>query len=398
MKIIIFSDWHLGYKWKTEYEMDSYLHLDQAFKQIQEKDVDLVICCGDLFDVKDPSLDEIYEAIKLLNKVEIKNKINLKQKERILKIPMITIIGNHETKGKDHKCPAQLLEEMGFLKLLHCDHVSFDLEKISIFGMSGIPDKYAKDVLEKWKPTPKEEHYNMLLLHQTIKEYVPVEDDMIATISLANLPKGFDVIANGHLHWSTKEKINEKTTFLLPGSTIATQLKKIETEQKKGFFIIDTKTKEITFETIKNTRPFFNENISFKETTIKKVEEKIKETIENILAKDLPKKPLIRIILKGTLEDKETIKELDLNLIEKNYPGTYLSFGNKLQEKTIKENIQKLRELKSQNKDVSEISKELFLDLISKVKKDDFDYERLFDILRNKDLKKAKELVYEKIE
>lgn len=398
MKIAIISDWHLGYKWKTEFEMDSFAHLEQAFKQIKENNVDLIICCGDLFDVREPSLDEIYEAIKLLNKVDIENKINLKNENKLLKIPLLTIIGNHENRGKDHKSPVHLLEEMGFLKLLHCSNICLEENNVCVYGMSGVPEKYAKDILEKWSPSPKEENYNILLLHQTIKEYVPIDDEMVGTISLSNIPKGFDLVANGHLHWSDKKQLNEKTTFILPGSTITTQQKKIESNQDKGFFIINTKTKEIAFEKIENTRPSFYEPISFTETNIADVEEKVKKTIEEILTKDLEKKPLIRIMLKGTLKDGETIKELNLLGLEKKYPEIYLSFNNKLQEKTIKDNIQKLRELKSQNKDISEMSKEIFLETISQIKKDDFDYERLFDILKNNDLKKAKELIYEKID
>ncbi len=393
MRIVIISDWHLGYKWKTEFEMDSFLQLEQAFKQMQEKDVDLVVCCGDLFDVREPTLDEIYEAMRLLNKVNLENKIDLEYEQKKLKIPLLTIIGNHENRGKDHKSPVHLLEEMGFLRLLHCENVCFEDQKVCVHGMSGVPEKYAKDVLEKWNPVARDGYYNIVLLHQTIKEYVPIDDEMVATISLANLPINFDVIANGHLHWSTKEKINEKTTFLLPGSTIMTQMKKIESDKEKGFFIIDTKTKEIIFETIKNTRPGFYKTLEFKEARIEEIERKIKEEIEEVLKKDLNKKPLIRFILKGTLKEKEVVKELNLNDLEKTYDDVYLSFNNKIQEKNIKENIQKLRELKSQNKDVSEISKEIFLDVISKIKQDDFDYERLYEILKNNDLKKAKEFV-----
>jgi hypothetical protein len=44
------------------------------------------------------------------------------------------------------------------------------------------------------------------------------------------------------------------------------------------------------------------------------------------------------------------------------------------------------------------MSKEIFLETISQIKKDDFDYERLYTILKNNDLKKAKELVYEEID
>ena len=153
MKIAITSDWHLGYLWgDPKLEMDSFTHLSETFSIIKEEKVDLVLVSGDLFDKQTPVPEVFYEAINLFNKVIIENKLNLKTDEQILKIPMIGIPGNHEYRGKGYKSTIELLEIMGFIKYLHGDSIT--INNVSVFGLSGIPDKYALDVLKKWNPTP----------------------------------------------------------------------------------------------------------------------------------------------------------------------------------------------------------------------------------------------------
>jgi DNA repair exonuclease SbcCD nuclease subunit len=299
MKIAIFSDWHLGLNFGTDLEMDSFVQLSQAFSQIKEENIDLIITCGDLFDKTMPSHEVYYEAIHLLNQVNIDNHIKLKSRqERNLKIPMIGIIGNHEFRGKDFKSTVELLEVMNFLRVVHADSVTVekDLEKVTVFGLSGVPDRFAKDILDKWNPTPKDDSYNILLLHQSFKEYLPFESEEM--LSLSNLPKGFDIIANGHLHWKVVEQINEKTRFIMSGSTVSTQNKKIEADTDKGYFILDTKTNSLDFTAIKNTRKVFYKDLDLKKVTPEKIIEIITTEIEQLLEKKEDKKPLLRIILK----------------------------------------------------------------------------------------------------
>lgn len=400
MKIVIFSDWHLGLNFGTDLEMDSFVQLFQAFMQIKEEDVDLIITCGDLFDKQSPSHEVYFEAIHLLQKVDIENKINLKSRlERKLKIPMIGLIGNHEYKGKDYKSTVELLEVMDFLRVVHGDFITIDKDgkKINIFGLSGVPDRFFKDILEKWNPLPIEDNFNILLIHQSIKEYLPFEGDEI--ISLSNLPKGFDIIANGHLHWNVLEKLDEKTIFLMPGSTVATQNKKIEAENEKGFYIIDTKTKEITFKTIKNVRKTYYLDLDLKKCDVVEVKEKICQEIEKLKENSHEKKPFLRIRIKGELKNGFFIKDINFKEIEERYKEDfYISFSNKLQEQKLKESVEKLKEIQQNKGNVFEISKNIFFEQIKQTNiSKDFDYQRLFDLLYNGDVEKAKEILLEKL-
>ncbi len=395
MKIAIFSDWHLGLNFGTDLEMDSFVQLSQAFLQIKEKNIDFIITCGDLFDKTKPSHEVYFEAIHLLNQVNIENKLKIKSRlDRILKIPMIGIIGNHEYLGKDYKSTVELLEVMDFLRVVHADYITIEKEneRVSVFGLSGVPDRFSKDILEKWNPKPIQDSYNILLIHQSIKEYLPFESEEM--LSLSNLPKGFDIIANGHLHWSVSEKINEKTTFLMPGSTVSTQNKKIESEKEKGFFILDTKTNSLEFEAIKNVRKVYYLDLDLKKSDPFAVKEKIILEIEKIKEKH-EKKPFLRIRIKGELLKGYFLKDVNLKEIQEKYKDLfYISFANKLEEQKLKESVERLKNIEQNKGNVFEISKDIFFEQIKQTNiSKDFDYQRFFEVLYNGNLEKAKQII-----
>ncbi|MEI8364315.1 MAG: metallophosphoesterase [archaeon] len=394
MKIAITSDWHLGYLWgDPKLEMDSFTHLSEAFSIMKEEKVDLVLVSGDLFDKQTPVPEVFYEAINLFNKVIIENKLNLKTDEQILKIPMIGIPGNHEYRGKGYKSTIELLEIMGFIKYLHGDSIT--INNVSVFGLSGIPDKYALDVLKKWNPTPIPNNYNILLIHQSFREYLPFDDESILT--LGNLPGGFDLIVNGHLHWKAFEKLEQGGAFIMPGSTIATQNKKIESDTPKGFYILDTTSKELKFIELKETRPVIYIDLSFKKSNPKDIEAKVNEELEKIKLKEHKKDPFVRIRIKGDLESGFFSKDIDLKKFEIIYPNFYLSFANNIEEKSLKESIDKLKELEKNRGNIEEITKEIFIEQIKQTKvSPDFDYQTIYELLEKGDIEKAKALIFKK--
>lgn len=401
MKIAVISDWHLGVDWGSELEKDSFSNLKEAFKQIEEKKVDLILAPGDLFDQNTPNQEIFYDAINLLSEINIENNLDLKNNSnRTLKIPLISIIGNHEYRGKDQKSTVDILEAIGFTTFLHKSKITVikDSEKINVFGMSGIPDKYALEVLKEWNPKPIENEYNILMLHQSIKDYLPFEDDMISTISLSHLPKDFNLIINGHLHWSSVEKLENGTTFILPGSTVTTQLKKLETGKEKGFFVIDTITKTIDFEIIKNVRKTYYIDLKFNKEKSENILQKIKEEINKKIleTENEPKKPLIRVRIKGDLDLGEYNKDLNISNLKKEYEEKIiLSITNNLEEKSLKESIEKLKEIQSkEHVNINDTSFEIFFEQIKQLPiSSDFDYKRIYDLLKNNNIEKVKEIL-----
>lgn len=391
MRLAIISDWHLGVDFDSELGKDSFTNLFLAFKQLEEQNIDLLLVPGDLFDVSKPEPEVLFEAINLLKEINLKNKYS----EINARLPILAIIGNHEYRSKDYITTVELLESLGFLKLLKADCLKFEKEKIAIFGMTALPEKMALSYLkERFNPQPIEGYYNILMMHQSIVEYLPFEDEMVATISLSDLPTGFDLIINGHLHWSSIIDLPQGPKFLLPGSTVTTQIKKKETEKPKGYFILDTDKKEINFCEIKDIRKIHYIDLKFTKKNVSDIVSLIKTELEK-LEKNPEKKALVRIRLKGELEDGESLKNLNIESLKKEYSEFfYISLKNEISEKRLKESIEQLKKLQSENKNVQELAKNIFSEQIEQTKiSKDFDYRRLYELLENGDIEKAKEAI-----
>jgi len=299
MKIAILSDSHLGFGRGTERKGDAEIAFKESIEKIIEKNVDAVIFVGDLFDTPIPSSESFIFAIRniakfasIKNDVIVENTIgkNRLQKFSTMGIPFIAIHGNHERRSKGFENPVESIEDIGFLIHLHLQGIILkkDNERVAIQGMSYVPERYAKDVLLKWNPKPIENCKNILMLHQSIDRFIysPLEPP---TINLEDLPKGFDLILDGHIH-KRETVLLGKTKFLICGSTVATQTKN---EGQKGFYILDTKTMELKFFELKNQRKIFIFDIE------KNHDEAIKEHLREILKNDYNMKPVIRFRLKG---------------------------------------------------------------------------------------------------
>ena len=298
--LLLTSDFHLGYGYNTEREKDCFFVLDEILKE----PADLILFAGDLFDSRVPRLEVLAEAMNFLSKlkekkseakfIECDKEIN---KRALHGVPFISIYGNHERRANLIN-PIQSLEKAGLLINLHCQKIVFELngEKIAIHGMSYVPEKYSRDVLTEWNPKPVPDAKNILLLHQNIEPFIysPLED---VNLKISDLPRGFDIILNGHIHFRNIVQIGNGK-LLMPGSTIPTQLNKKESEIRKGYFILN---KELKFKEIKQ-RDFYYKVVERKE--------EIEEFLKNLKESEL--KPIIKIKIKNT-------SSLDLNIIEKKY-------------------------------------------------------------------------------
>jgi len=298
--LLLTSDFHLGYGYNTEREKDCFFVLDEILKE----QTDLILFAGDLFDSRVPRLEVLAEAMNFLSKlkekkseakfIECDKEIN---KRALQGVPFISIYGNHERRANLIN-PIQSLEKAGLLINLHCQKIVFELngEKIAIHGMSYVPEKYSRDVLTEWNPKPVPDAKNILLLHQNIEPFIysPLED---VNLKISDLPRGFDIILNGHIHFRNILQI-ERGKLLMPGSTIPTQLNKKESEIRKGYFILN---REVKFKEIKQ-RDFYYK--------VAERKEEIEEFLKNLKKSEL--KPIIKIKIKNT-------SSLDLNIIEKKY-------------------------------------------------------------------------------
>lgn len=399
MKISIFSDLHFGYGLGSKIENDSYDNADEAIEK--SLDSDLIIICGDIFDNRSPKSDVLAKAIRILSKPSlVDSKIKLvetlkkdveKTSSRTLSgIPIIALHGTHERLGREQLNAVQVVESAGFLIHLHCNGVIFEKDniKVAIQGMSGVPERYAKQVLDKWNPQPIKGCYNILLLHQSIDPFIysPQEPP---TLTVSNLPEGFDLIVNGHIHTSKIEKIG-KSTILLTGSTIITQLKKEEAENPKGVYKLHIPGNKLEFEKLENVRKFFYEEIRL--TDDKLIKDQIKERIEEILKNKFSKPPIIRLKIIGKNID---ILDKELKKIEDEYSEkAIIKYSKHSEIAKLDEKINFLRKAREERISIDEMGTVLLNENLTKQNfSKELDPTLLFNLLSEGDVDKAFEII-----
>ncbi len=352
MKIAIIADTHLGY---SRFADDSFNQAKAAFEDAANK-ADIIVFAGDLFDMKIPKLEDLEKAINILGKV---------------KIPIFAIHGNHERRTKGMVNPVKLLSESNMLRYLHMssDEYSINGERIQITGIGSVPEDFAGLAVEKIeKSVDKNQNaFRILVIHQTIKELIPHSGDELSLYHLEDLP--FDLIINGHIH---KRFTRLGGKFIIPGSTVITQLKKDEAEPK-GYVLYDTKNKQAEFIDI-GTRKFFYEELKFENSGKNEVNQKIKELIENINMEN--KDAIISIKIKGTL--REGLSGPDVKIDE--YENVFLD--NQLNSSNLAEKIKKIKDLREENLSIRDFAvKELSSKIGDNIKL--FNPSELFDKLVN---------------
>ncbi|MFH1751599.1 MAG: DNA repair exonuclease [archaeon] len=401
MKAAIISDLHLGFSWRTERKNDSIDLAVQALQQALKEKVDLILIPGDLFDSSIPNLEVLSEFFKIFNlalKAE-KSQVKLFFENRELNfsgVPIIAIHGTHEFRGKDFENMLKVLGHAEFLFYSHGNKfkVVKGTETLFVHCLGGVPEKHALQVLQKFNPKPVKEgnSKNVLLLHQSIKEFLPFEDEMVASISLENLPQGFDLIVNGHHHLPNVSTLPSGAKFCIPGSTIITQMKKNEAGKKKGFFVWETESNELEFREIENQRKLFYSKLEFSNADLKVVEDKIKQQLNDFLKNNNSElKPLIRIKLTGFLASGLNSSDLKLDEIEKDFSEkALLSISKSFSVKSLKKKIQELRDLQKSSQSLNELGFDFLEKNLNETSfNNKIDFRRLFELFENNENEKA---------
>lgn len=406
MRLAIVSDTHLGFARGTAREGDAYLALKQAFEGIAQQDVDAIIHPGDFFDHKIPIQEVWNESFDLLNILQNGKNPGVKithtrrggsaNEFNYRGIPLIAIAGTHEYRSKDLKNALQVLETGNFLTCLHASHALIEkknenglVERVAVHGMSGIPEKRALEALKMYNPQPLPNMHNLLVLHQSIKEFLPSKDDMVATIGLENLPSGFDLLLNGHLHWTSLTEWEGKR-LLIPGSTVFTQMKNLEGKKPKGWYVYDTQTRELTMHHFPVQRKLFYHKLKFKEATPQKILKVCREVIE----KDLVHSnhvhtmlPLYRLKVTGTLAKGFTQADVDLSPLLKEFESkAHFSPSKKFSTGAFAFRLDELRALHKSNVSISRMGIDLLEKNLQQTLMDNrMDVKRLFELLENKE-------------
>ncbi|MFH1786176.1 MAG: DNA repair exonuclease [archaeon] len=306
MRIAITSDFHLGYQFDAPRGEDSFRQAEEALQLASG--ADLIILAGDIFDSRTPRQEVTARALRMFEKIDT---------------PIIAVWGTHERRIKEYVNPVQVIEHAAFLKCLHCSASEHHIDgrSVKVYGMSGVPDRYAKVVLDKWNPKPDGD-INILVIHQSLKEYIynPYEP---AALELSDLPKGFDLVVCGHIHWSDLK--TGKPHILCPGSTIRTQLKSAETEPKRVWFYEPPEKFESV--PLKTQREFFYKILKFDGASPSEVVREAKEYIESASKSGC----LMKLKLTGSLCKGYSPSDVDVAQLHRAAAkGAFLSVSNEL--------------------------------------------------------------------
>ncbi len=315
VKIAIASDFHLGYE---RFREDAYKQAEVALDEAS-KAADAIIIPGDVFDMRVPKPDVLAEAINLfrnLSKKGWKAKVTEVQaaSRAYTSVPIVAIPGTHERRAQGVENPVNLLGLAGLLIDVSDGYavIEKDGEKVMVYGIGGVSEERFLETIKKLDPKPKANHFNIFMFHQSTYELLPFSEDFVR---FDQLPKGFDLYVDGHIHNKVEKKVHGKH-FLIPGSTVLTQLKDAEQEEK-GFFVFDTATGAYTFHKIKSRR-FVVVKVDM---TGKDAEQLASDTRKAITAavQSGADMPVVRVELSGTMKKGTRGIDVDFQGIIKEY-------------------------------------------------------------------------------
>ncbi|HLC79303.1 MAG TPA: DNA repair exonuclease [archaeon] len=396
MKFAIFSDTHLGFGEKSERVDESFDNLSQAIELSLSNNADVMLLAGDVFDAPIPSHTALYKAINSFSAAKKKNSVvsltlqkgDIEKDVTTLGIPIIAIHGNHEFIAKDVKTALDVLSISGLLVYLHAARVVVKKgdEVAYVYGLGAVPEKKALDVMQHWAPVSEKGHSNVMLVHQAFKEFMALDDEMVATLSLDDLPKGFDLIVDGHLHWQNVQQLGSGK-FILPGSTIATSIKKLESQKPKGVFFFDTVTKELTFEKFPRQRSMFYHKVVFDGADCDYVLKKCRELIEEDLKGKHELKPLIRLNLKGSLKKGLSSSDVDLKPLDEFSSRAIISLSKSFADVSFRAKISELREIQKTRLSLASMGFEILEKNLQETDFGDKEFAKsLFDLLAQDDI------------
>lgn len=386
------SDLHLGYERFIE---DAYVQAREALETAAGLS-DMIIVPGDIFDFRHPKPETIAEAINLfrdLSRHEFGGKVvEFDGKGQIYTDkPIIVIPGTHERRSELAVDSVDLLSLAGLaVSVNRCKAVvekrGARVERVAVFGIGGVADERFKDIIAQTDFKPEKDAFNIFMFHQTLYELLPYSKEFA---KMDELPKGFDLYVDGHIHSRVEDTCHGKP-FLIPGSTVITQLRESE-QDGKGFYVFDTETGKYAFHKIKS-RPFrlLKIDISGMEPAQCKemIDKKIRAVIESNSGKE---RCVIKVDVSGEVKKGFRRSDIFLGDAASVYPDAIVDISKeKVEDSVSKTEIKAVQDGMVGNLSVRDYGLGIFLD---KIKKDGYALRvgpsKLFEILSSDEKKET---------
>lgn len=389
MRIAIVSDLHIGYE---RFYEDAYVQAREALLKASEM-ADAIILPGDIYDRRNPHPDAIGQGIDIfreLSRMKWDARVTgfspLRDTKSYTDIPVIAIPGTHERVAEGKKNPLGLLGLAGLLVDASeaTATVEKDGEKVSVFGLGGLSEERVKEALRELNPKPVEGNFNIFMFHQSIYELLPFREDFIR---FDDLPDGFDLYVDGHIHNSIVETAHGRP-FLIPGSTVLTQLKDGE-QGPKGFMVFDTKTGKHEFVAIKS-RPFEALHVSFDEAN----PEGLYKTCERDIGESIARmggNPVVKLVIEGNVAKGFHAIDMPTRALRLKFMGmAHLEIETRLKDPEVDRDIGEIQEGRLEGMSIRDLGMGIFS---SKLKENGFtervNHAELFNALSRSKKEKA---------
>ncbi|MDK2891748.1 exonuclease SbcCD subunit D [Methanohalophilus sp.] len=246
IRLIHTADTHIGYK---QYHSDIRRHdFLKAFESIINDaigmDIDAVIHAGDLFDSRNPTLEDILHTIQILSRLKAAG------------IPFLAIVGNHESKQN-----TQWLDLFQSMEVaIRLGSEPYILNNCAIYGIDSIPKpKIAGFDYSVFTKPPENINHVFLVMHQLVTPFPFGEWD--SEVLISSMPFPIEAILLGDYHKYEKTKVGN-TWLTYPGSTERNSASEKET---RGYNLITVSDKGIDIGRRNlNTRDFRYVNVDLK--------------------------------------------------------------------------------------------------------------------------------------
>ncbi len=205
IRILHTADTHLGYRqYHSEVRRQDFFNaFSNVVDDALEMQVDAVVHAGDFFDSRNPTLEDLLDAINIISRLKAAG------------IPFLSIVGNHESKQNTQWL--DLFEEMGVACRLGKKPCM--VGEAAIYGIDSVPKSkipiFDYSDFEVPENLP-EDGKNLLVMHQIMQPF-PYGEWSCEEV-LENLPFKVDAVLMGDYHKYEKIKVGD-TWVTYPGST-----------------------------------------------------------------------------------------------------------------------------------------------------------------------------------
>ncbi|NOR46671.1 MAG: exonuclease SbcCD subunit D [Methanosarcinaceae archaeon] len=200
IKILHTADSHIGYRqYHSDVRRQDFLDaFSSVIDDAIEMKMDAVVHAGDLFDSRNPTLEDILDTMNILSRL------------RMADIPFLAIVGNHES--KQHTQWLDLFQNMGIA--IRLGTVPYDIGSVAVYGIdsvtkSKIPlfDYSIFDGAGDGEQSKHECKYNLLVMHQLMNPFAFGEWDSEEVIQ--SLPFEVHALLLGDYHKYEKTKVGD---------------------------------------------------------------------------------------------------------------------------------------------------------------------------------------------